>query len=121
MGYKRVIPRDLFNEAKFLKCIGKLSLAIHDNKNQIANHLTQVLEDESSGFQISQIGSCGGLFLRNYFVFNKDATPVYLKSILNSKLNYPLLFEFKDEEEFVFDDYGNLSKEFLSAISERGY
>ncbi len=28
--YTRVIPRDLFNEAKLLKCIGRLVLLIHD-------------------------------------------------------------------------------------------
>ena len=31
--YERVIPRDLFNEAKLLKCVGLLVLKIHDGEN----------------------------------------------------------------------------------------
>lgn len=31
--YGRVIPRDLFNEAKLLKCMGQLCLRIHNNDN----------------------------------------------------------------------------------------
>lgn len=29
-NYFRVLPRDLFNEAKLLKCVGRLCLLIHD-------------------------------------------------------------------------------------------
>jgi hypothetical protein len=28
--YNRVIPRDLFNESKLLKCFGQLALLMHD-------------------------------------------------------------------------------------------
>ena len=28
--YTRVLPRDLFNEAKLMKCMGLLTLLIHD-------------------------------------------------------------------------------------------
>ncbi len=33
MTYHRVLPRDAFNEAKLLKCIGKLTLLIEDKYN----------------------------------------------------------------------------------------
>lgn len=34
-SYRRVLPRDLFNEAKLLKCLGQLSLMIHDGKCEL--------------------------------------------------------------------------------------
>ena len=33
MTYRRVLPRDLFNEAKLLKCLGQLALIIHDGQD----------------------------------------------------------------------------------------
>ena len=119
MNYRRVIPRDLFNEAKLLKCLGLLSLRVHENAGPICDRLNIVLEDELSGFKIMQHidGSIGCI---NFFLFNNNGTPVFLSTPLNSKLNYPLLFEtlsFGEQIcEFVFNDEGEFTEDFLKTL-----
>jgi hypothetical protein len=114
-GYHRVIPRDFFNEAKLLKCLGRLSLLIHDNKEEVTNFLDCVLENSSGGFSIHQ-DQGGGLYCSNFYLFDNNGTPIFLSTPLNSKLNYPLIFEFKEESCFVFDDNGDFSGAFIDAI-----
>lgn len=46
--YQRVIPRDLFNEAKLLKCLGRLSLFIHDGKSPPILKVRNRRPDEAS-------------------------------------------------------------------------
>ena len=114
--YKRVIPRDLFNESKLLKCLGRLTLIIHDSA-QISDLLN--VEFQSDGFEIAQDGSDGGLVCTNLDVFLKSSSEkIELKSMLNSKENYPLIF---NDGDFVFNDDGSLSEEFLKFIKEKNW
>ena len=117
MKYKRVMPRDLFNEAKLLKCLGQLALIIHE-RQRVAEKIKLVLEDESAGFQVGKDPSSGCIYANNIHLFDNAGTPIYLSSPLNCKLNYPLTFDYKDEHEFVFNDNGELSIEFQRAILE---
>lgn len=113
--YVRVIPRDFFNEAKLLKCLGKLSLGILDNTNSISNHVDEIFDGES--FAIRQTED-GHIYVLNYTLFSKhDESDIELFSPLNSRKNYPLYFITCDEEQYyVFDDDGNFSSEFLEYI-----
>lgn len=120
-NYKRVIPRDFFNEAKLLKCLGLLALKIHENKDPITGKLNQVLEDEGKGFEICQ-HSDGSIGCVNYFLFDNNGTPIYLSSGLNSRLNFPLIYENHDYSEtfFVFDEEGEFTKDFINLINGGG-
>lgn len=67
-NYQRVIPRDLFNESKLLKCIGRLILKIHDNDNLPA---PMTFEHDGSPFKIVQ-QECGSLTIINLKIFISD-------------------------------------------------
>jgi hypothetical protein len=104
-NYNRVIPRDIFNEAKLLKCIGKICLLIHDNK---INGLNIVHEDQSKGFEITQDPNSGDISVENIYFFDNAGTPVYFYTKLNSKDNYPMFMEYKDAEYYPISEDGKL-------------
>lgn len=111
MSYNRVIPRDLFNEAKLLKCLGQLSLLIHDGKD-IRWPLRMEHRLESGGFYIDLDGARGGITCLNLTVWNAGRS-MYLYSPCNAKSPYPLQFVRDDcSEGDVFNDDGTLSAEF---------
>lgn len=112
-NYTRVIPRDLFNESKLLKCLGQLSLLIHDGCRY---PLTLRMTQASRGFIIHQNPDTGGLFCVNlHLEFAGVIIPLH--SVYNSKDAYPLLFILNDySEEAVFDDAGKFSDEFTSYL-----
>jgi len=64
MSYLRVIPRDLFNESKLLKCLGQVCLHIHDNR---AGRLAMVESGAADGeqFEIDQNEFDGSLYVSN--------------------------------------------------------
>ncbi len=111
--YVRVIPRDLFNESKFLKCLGQLSLLIH---NGVAQSLTCDHEDPEDGFRIELDGEYGGLRCSN-LTFSLGTRMIELYCPYNSKGSFPL--EFVDDFGgigVVFNDDGSLSDEFKSFL-----
>lgn len=110
MQYKRVIPRDFFNESKLLKCMGLLAVRILDH-----NTPCKIEIDESGDpFQIELLQD-GSLFVRNYRVYVKGV-PVTMKSTYNSKENYPFFCEHNLTEYRVFTDAGEWDEEFLEFI-----
>jgi hypothetical protein len=111
-SYLRVIPRDLFNESKLLKCLGKISLYIHDNLLAPYNASNE-LENPEEGFIIEQSPDDGSIHCSNY-IFMINGQPVSLYTPLNSRGNWPLL---TDNYINVFEDDGTLSDEFLLYIS----
>jgi len=104
MGYHRVLPRDLFNEANLLKCLGKLTCLIHDEMIQglNVNH-----ENESEGFQINQDPNSGAINCSNLQFFDNNGTPVYFHTPLNDRDKWPLMMEYKGEEYYCFFKNGN--------------
>lgn len=115
MNYRRVIPRDFFNEAKLLKCMGQLSLKILDG--MLPDGVEVTIEDEKGkSFDIHQNDFDGCIFIKNYPT-HVNGYPVVFKTILNSKAPYPLLVEIKSGKDSyydlpVFDDDGNFTDEF---------
>ena len=105
MTYKRVCPRDLFNEAKLLKCLGFVSLLIHEGK---IPGLTMNHENESLGFIIEQDGTDGSIYVSNLHFFDENGTPVYFYHPLNNKENFPLRMKYKDEEYYFFNENGKM-------------
>lgn len=115
MSYQRVIPRDLFNEAKLLKCLGQLSLIIHDGVG-VPKGLALEHENPEEGFQIHQDESTGALYCGNLECFYAGRL-IGLRSPYNSKEAFPLRFVLDDEEDSVFTETGALSPEFLNLLS----
>lgn len=109
MSYQRVIPRDLFNEAKLLKCLGQLALVIHERQ---ADPLTLEHDDtEAPGFNVEQDLNDGALYCSNLGLFSRGRL-IGLRSKYNSKDAFPLWFILDDEEGRVFDDAGNMTEKF---------
>lgn len=109
--YKRVLPRDLFNEAKLLKCLGRLCLLIEDDMCKLEyDH-----DDEfAEGFVIGQLQECGGIYPLNLRFYTPAGDEFVCNSPLNSRRAYSLVFTYKGEECYVFDDdnTGTLSPDF---------
>jgi|SRR5580692_2783231 hypothetical protein len=110
--YLRVLPRDLFNEAKLLKCIGQLALSIHDGfplKGMTMYH-------EGDPFDITLLDD-GYLAVRN-IDFAIGETQLVFKSQYNSKANYPLYCEHDYCEYLVFDEQGKFTQEFITFFND---
>lgn len=118
MTYRRVMPRDLFNEAKLLKCLGQLSLLIEDDKClKWALRLVHTT-DRMRRFDIEQRGSDGGHFCTNVRLWC-SGLQINVYTAMNSKSSYPLLFDKgRDGEGKVFNDNGTLTTEFTEYLDE---
>ena len=93
MSYYRVIPRDLFNESKLLKCMGKIALLVEDG---MIPGLTIDEYPEDAGFQVEQ-GISGEIFIANLIFTDKQGEEVFFYTPLNSKEAWPLEMVYKDE------------------------
>jgi len=110
LNYIRVIPRDLFNEAKLLKCLGLLTLKIHDNQAPKGLKVEQI--DDLFAIGLTQDGSlqCGSL---EFSYNNKVLT---FQSTYNSKSNFPFYCYFDYCEYLVFDENGHFDLEFIDFL-----
>jgi hypothetical protein len=114
MTYKRVLPRDLFNEAKLLKCVGKLTLLIEDGFiPNMSYHY------DGDPFDIHQVKADGSIFIGNISVFKNGAEggTIDVFTPLNSKAPWPLIGVLDDYAFRVFDDNGELNQEFIEYIN----
>ncbi len=105
--YQRVIPRDLFNEAKLLKCIGQLCLLIHDGLTPVK----MSVEETGEAFEIGLLED-GFLCILNLDISIKDQVFTF-KTTYNSKANYPLYLEYDYCDYEVFDDKGKFTQTFI--------
>lgn len=109
--YSRVVPRDLFNEAKLLKCFGQLVLLIHDG---LAPKCLEVDEGEGD-WEVYQRQDDGGLFLEGLKIQVKS-TQLELYTMYNSKESYPLLCMTDEDEIEVFYKDGTLTDDFIEYV-----
>lgn len=120
--YPRVIPRDLFNEAKLLKCLGQLALLVHDGvdkgRRAVPPSLRIELEDERDGFVIDQYQDSGDLHCVNLAVSAGEHRFNVFTSY-NSKSPYPLMFGDDEDMGDVFNDDGTLTDEFCEFVESR--
>lgn len=114
MSYTRVIPRDLFNEAKLLKCMGFLCLAILDKKTPVEMSFDDEFVGEY-GFRIG-LWDDGGLEVTNLTVCIKDV-PYLFRTTYNSKETFPLHLFYDNCEYRVFDEAGNWDVEFIEFVN----
>lgn len=119
--YRRVVPRDLFNESKLLKCLGQLALLIHDGRDRNGRQTPSGLAVEHDGeeFRIDQREEDGGLCVVG-LEFKAGSNVLDLYSAYNSKDPYPLLCRTEDHEFIVFNDDGTLTDEFCEYVADLG-
>ena len=117
-SFMRVIPRDLFNEAALLKCLGKIALMAH---NGIVEKLKMVYEpydngngEECEGFLILQDDGSGDLYCNNVAAINADGDNCLVFRKYNDKSQWSVLIYPSDTDSIlVMDDEGNPTKEFI--------
>lgn len=131
MSYQRVLPRDLFNESKLLKCMGRVSLLIHAsasppdcvvgkfyNPSRPREKFGLWLDhdDPESGFIIAQNQDDGHLYVVNLTLRNHDSgEAIHLFTAYNSKDPYPLFFEGEAGDILsALDDNGDFTPWFLA-------
>lgn len=120
--YTRVIPRDLFNEATLLKCMGKLCIHAEnvpglevcqlDPEHPRLSHL-----DYCPGFQIGQDESSGSIAVLNVEVtYNGEI--IHCCTPLNARDSWPMLATVDDygEDVPVFTPAGELHPEFIRLL-----
>ena len=107
-NYSRVIPRDLFNESKLLKCIGHLCLLIHNGETL---PVEMNFEHNGEPFEIALLND-GSLTISNVRITIKNVECVF-KTTYNSKSNYPLTVALVYDEYPVFNDQGQFDEEFI--------
>tara|TARA_B100000929_G_scaffold48657_2_gene35123 strand:- start:6608 stop:7216 length:609 start_codon:yes stop_codon:yes gene_type:complete len=115
-GYRRVLPRDLFNEGSLLKCYGRLWILLSETHG----HNAQIVEEDVDHFDIQQNEATGGLTVTN-LTFTIDGVPYRLERSLNSREAWPLMVTERAgdpdfEEVEVFDDHGNFTEDMLGLI-----
>ena len=115
MSYRREIPRDFFNEANLLKCLGQLSLIIHDREYRNIKFVTT--SSPSSGFNIHQDAD-GSLFCSNWILCIDDKL-INLYRPLNSREEWPL-YAYYDEEEYEVLAGGKLHNDFINLCKKLG-
>jgi hypothetical protein len=84
MTYYTVCPRDLFAQAKLLKCLARLSLLIHDG-DQGWPVTNWQLDHDGDGFPIRQDPNTGYLSCPTVRVTTHDGEPIYLHTGMPSK------------------------------------
>jgi len=108
---ERVLPRDAFNDANLLKCIGQLTLLIEDGKVNLA------YEYDGQPFDIVQDRADGSTFVRNVEFYTKDGTYLRHRRGLNARSAWPLYLYAPDEdgddiEHLAFDEQGKFLPSF---------
>ncbi len=112
--YKRVIPRDLFNESKLLKCIGRLSLLIHDFKIPCKMGLGGPAMN-GEPFKIALMDD-NNLTISNLEISINKKLHIF-KTTYNNKDNYPLFCQTFDYSEIlVFDESGEFTQDFINYV-----
>lgn len=118
--YTRVAPRDLFNEAKLLKCLGVLALRIHDGVDDAGRATPAWLrfEEDADRYRIEQDPSDGALRVASGIRFLAGNKAIRLQTPYNSKDAYPLQCVTADGDIDVFDASGRFTEEFLAHVGK---
>lgn len=107
----RVLPRDAFNDANLLKCIGKLTLLIVDG--DIENLF---FDYDGQPFDIHQDPSDGSTYVENVKFTGKGNQGINLERPLNSREGWSLI---ADGNIDVFNEDGIISDEFIEYLKEQ--
>lgn len=111
--YQRVIPRDLFNEASLLKCLGRFWI---ETERYQPRKVT--VEHDGEAFDVWQDEN-GMLSVRNVEI-SINGVGYYARRPLNSREPWPLYLDnYTDDSDSVavFTDDGELTAELLVLIN----
>ncbi len=121
MTYAREIPRDLFNEANLLKCLGRLALIALDRGRPESLRVTH----RPGPFDIRQSEADGSIYCANVQIVIRERLWEHRRP-LNSREPWPLWIvpafghpddaEGWQEEIEAFDDDGNLNPLIVALI-----
>lgn len=115
MTYRRVLPRDLFNEGDLLKMLGRLWILLQETPG----HDARIVEEEVHRFDIVQDESSGAIRVAN-LTFEVAGRPYRLERPLNSRSAWSLWLTCEDDDDFeevrVFDEQGDLSEEMRNLL-----
>ncbi len=115
MSYLRVIPRDLFNEANLLKCLGRLWCLLDETRGHNARLGDKDNEHSGAAFDIVQDESDGAIFVHN-LPFTVGRIEYTLFVPLNSRAPWPLWLHYEDDDIQVFNEAGSFSTDFQHLI-----
>lgn len=114
-NYERVLPRDLFNEASLIKCVGRLWILLDEK----SGHDARIEEESVPMFDIVQDDASGSISIAN-LTFTIAGVRHQLVRPLNSRNTWPLWVEREEDPDFeaveVFDEQGGLSDDMLALI-----
>lgn len=120
--YLRVIPRDLFNEANLLKCLGALYIALETAGDRKA----QFDVEDVDRFEIFQNPDDGSIYVGN-LPFSINGRRFHLSRPLNSREPFPLYATeswpqsgVEVEPVAVFTSDGKLTPDFKKLITAGG-
>lgn len=112
-NYTRVLPRDLFNEAALLKCLGRLALYVTDG---LCQPLSLSDMPQATGFEVLQDLCDGSIYCPGVLFWVGDCRLDFV-SPLNSRRPWPLLLRQPPQDDVqVFGDHGQLSAEFRQLL-----
>lgn len=97
----RILPRDAFNDANLLKCVGQLTLLIEDGLIPWLR-----LDYDGEPFDIQQNPDSGATWVANIHIETMGGAYLYFTRPLNSRDAWPLYVEHADEVYPVFDETG---------------
>jgi len=114
MSYQREIPRDLFNEAKLLKCLGLLSLKVHDGELPPFVEIRLYQDPQRDeygepdlGFDIRQDPSDGSIYANGIQILIKgQQVPHHAR--LNDRSNFSLMLRIDEVDYDVFNEQGEI-------------
>lgn len=119
MTYQRVIPRDLFNEANLLKCLGTLYLRLEElNLDGVELiHETDLVDH----FMVEQDEDDGSTHCLNVALMVRG-TELFISRPLNSRRPFPLLVwdPRVNDVVYIFTDEGRLTDAFIALLKEFG-
>lgn len=114
MSYPRVIPRDLFNEANLLKCLGQLYLLLERRRDVALDH-------DGGAFHVTQDDSDGSLTVTNVTMVNPARQKLgTLVRPLNSRDPWPLYLDTVSDRISVLTAAGDLADDFLQFLRLSG-
>jgi hypothetical protein len=117
MSYRRIIPRDLFNEANLLKCLGALYILLQWRIDGAGFDVEDV-----DRFDVEQNEADGSIYVAN-LPFSIGGTFYHLFRPLNSREPWPLYMTSADGSDFdvvsVFEKDGSLSERFLALLPNK--
>lgn len=112
MSYVRVLPRDLFNEAKLLRELAFLTLMHHDGQT---GNLEYEHDEPEEGFNIALDMETGVLCVTN-LKFSVGEEEVFLGTNYNSRSEHPLHFACGEVDGFVFESEKVFTPEFRELV-----